>query len=404
MTTQPKLQRFDWTTTGMKHSDTGAFVLASDARPAAALGGASGVPAGWKLVPVEPTPEMVEAGENAHARCDDAEIYRAMLAVAPAAPPEAQQEPLAWHVEWPGEGEKTWVQVFANERDAIDAAKRHGGLVIPCVRQSTAPQPSAVQGEREAFDYVLRTQAEFIVTRLRMNSPSIYQDAADIIERLLSARAALTPQQPEASPAEQAGEARYIVIGYGESDKPMAALVPTQDGLLDAVLGMIYTHPSDADEETRESYRRDLDDEDEWHEGIWRTEFEIGGIVVYDVGATLASTEPAGAGKPTDAARDVLAERQRQVSVEGWTPEHDDEHTGDQLSMAAACYALANVAPYTGYGIDVKRTWSDTGWSWSWWKPRSRRENLVRSGALIIAEIERLDRLAARANDTETKS
>lgn len=51
------------------------------------------VPEGWKLVPVEPTEEMEKAGRKEAADCDDtygsslfsaAEIYRAMLAAAPA--------------------------------------------------------------------------------------------------------------------------------------------------------------------------------------------------------------------------------------------------------------------------------------------------------------------------------
>ncbi|MCR4231902.1 ead/Ea22-like family protein, partial [Escherichia coli] len=35
---------------------------------------------------------------------------------------------------------------------------------------------------------------------------------------------------------------------------------------------------------------------------------------------------------------DVIAERQRQQSVEGWMPEHDDEHCNGELAMAAVCY------------------------------------------------------------------
>jgi hypothetical protein len=58
--------------------------------------------------------------------------------------------------------------------------------------------------------------------------------------------------------------------------------------LLDAVMGMIYWPASDAPTEQREAYREDLDNEDEWGAGIWRTEFEIGGIVVYDTGERVA--------------------------------------------------------------------------------------------------------------------
>lgn len=37
----------------------------------------------------------------------------------------------------------------------------------------------------------------------------------------------------------------------------------------------------------------------------------------------------------SEAAKDVIAERQRQVSVEGWTPEHDDEHVNSEMAKAA---------------------------------------------------------------------
>jgi hypothetical protein len=42
----------------------------------------------------------------------------------------------------------------------------------------------------------------------------------------------------------------------------------------------------------------------------------------------------------TKASQDVLAERQRQVSAEGWTPDHDDEHRDGAMAIAAACYAM----------------------------------------------------------------
>lgn len=89
----------------------------------------------------------------------------------------------------------------------------------------------------------------------------------------------------------------------------------------------------------------------------------------------------------TAAATDVLAERQRQVTAEGWTPAHDDEHVEGQLSDAAACYAL--------FATDQSRPVPDY-WPWpdNWWKQHGERRDLVRAGALIIAEIERLDRAA----------
>jgi len=83
----------------------------------------------------------------------------------------------------------------------------------------------------------------------------------------------------------------------------------------------------------------------------------------------------------SSAARDVQAERRRQIEVEGWSPQDDDKQTDSEIAHAAACYALNNAAVWP-YSI-------------SWWKPTDRRRNLVKAGALILAEIERLDRLAS---------
>ena len=91
----------------------------------------------------------------------------------------------------------------------------------------------------------------------------------------------------------------------------------------------------------------------------------------------------------SQAAQDVLTERARQVSVEGWTPEHDDEHDDSSMAKAAAAYAIASDG---GLGGIVTRLWERTGWAWTWFKPKDKRSNLIRAAALILAEIERLDR------------
>lgn len=96
------------------------------------------------------------------------------------------------------------------------------------------------------------------------------------------------------------------------------------------------------------------------------------------------------AGMATAASRDVLAERQRQINVEGWTPEHDDAHTQMKMAEAAAVYALEAA------GWDTKRSYPFWPWAWEWFKPTDRRRDLVKAGALILAEIERLDRAAQR--------
>lgn len=93
----------------------------------------------------------------------------------------------------------------------------------------------------------------------------------------------------------------------------------------------------------------------------------------------------------SDALRDIATERRRQIEVEGWTPEHDDKHMAGNMAVAAASYA---VGPYTA-GSDLQRLiWRWSGWSLQWLKPKNPRADLVRAGALIVAEIERLDRAA----------
>ena len=84
---------------------------------------------------------------------------------------------------------------------------------------------------------------------------------------------------------------------------------------------------------------------------------------------------------------DVVTERQRQQSVEGWTPEHDNAYQNSELADAAACYAI-----YAhNQGFSTPAHWP---WSHDWWKQSGARRDLVKAGALIIAEIERIDRAA----------
>lgn len=84
----------------------------------------------------------------------------------------------------------------------------------------------------------------------------------------------------------------------------------------------------------------------------------------------------------TQAAADVLAERKRQIEEERWTPEHDDEHADGELAIAAAHYAAFDTGANVYDDLEIQE----------WLKPGSHRENLVKAGALILAEIERLDR------------
>lgn len=93
----------------------------------------------------------------------------------------------------------------------------------------------------------------------------------------------------------------------------------------------------------------------------------------------------------SQAIADIITERHRQIAREGWTPEHDDQHEIGQLAIAAACYA-GNAG-----GFDWIGGWPGEVWPWAskWWKPSTPRRDLVKAAALIIAEIERLDRAEA---------
>jgi hypothetical protein len=82
----------------------------------------------------------------------------------------------------------------------------------------------------------------------------------------------------------------------------------------------------------------------------------------------------------------VIAERCRQIEAEGFDARHDQvEHWPGEIAAAGACYAL---------GAGKELVTPPQGWPWTgqWWKPRDFRRDLVRAGALIVAEIEKFDR------------
>jgi hypothetical protein len=139
--------------------------------------------------------------------------------------------------------------------------------------------------------------------------------------------------------------------------------------------------------------RQHRDDEGKVDTGMccWNNDMDGEVFPLPDEYATPSSTDSAQAAVEevrTDAARDVLAERRRQVEAEGWTLEGDDQYDGGELSLAAACYALAGDPPYA-------RVPADWPWDYGWWKPVDDRRNLVKAAALILADIERIDRSTA---------
>lgn len=108
----------------------------------------------------------------------------------------------------------------------------------------------------------------------------------------------------------------------------------------------------------------------------------------------------------------VAVERERQVSEEGWTAEHDDTHVDGEMANAAACLAATRpifvhahtlTTPHAPESIAFTTPWpmslvaAPSGSHQMPWHGRpdstdDRIRNLVKAGALIAAEIDRLQR------------
>ena len=100
----------------------------------------------------------------------------------------------------------------------------------------------------------------------------------------------------------------------------------------------------------------------------------------------------------------ITEERLRQIQVEGFTLEHDYHYTDRQLAKAAACYIIAYFHYQVGkiiFAEFIRFTWP---WDWKWFKPKTPhgdpKRDLVRAGALVAAEIDRLQE-EERQNDLE---
>lgn len=89
-------------------------------------------------------------------------------------------------------------------------------------------------------------------------------------------------------------------------------------------------------------------------------------------------------------------ERIRQMEKENCSHEHDDGHTDGAIALAAACYALPERFRKRDDTQDQPELWP---WEEEDWKPSpaNRMRELIKAGALIVAELERIDRMEAAA-------
>jgi hypothetical protein len=97
----------------------------------------------------------------------------------------------------------------------------------------------------------------------------------------------------------------------------------------------------------------------------------------------------------------IMLERSRQIVQERWTPGHDDTFDQGELACAGASYAMAASVQSSHNAQLAQLAKPPRQWPYEnkWWKPTADPiRNLVKAGALIAAEIDRLQRSKARKN------
>lgn len=90
----------------------------------------------------------------------------------------------------------------------------------------------------------------------------------------------------------------------------------------------------------------------------------------------------------------IFEERSKQVLGKGYTKSHDDEHQRAELSLAALCYINTAIDQMTFPSIAAMLVTSEWPFEREAWKPSDDPiKNLTKAGALIAAEIDRLQRM-----------
>lgn len=90
----------------------------------------------------------------------------------------------------------------------------------------------------------------------------------------------------------------------------------------------------------------------------------------------------------------IAAERKRQIKEKGYSLEHDrKENPAGELALAAMCYACPPQEKKSGPLAFFSGPGQPSMWPWKrWdWKPGTDRKTaLAKAGAMIAAEIDRL--------------
>lgn len=193
-------------------------------------------------------------------------------------------------------------------------------------------------------------------------------------------------------------EAVYLLIGGGDG---FDAQIVRESELDDAFVGLHHVPAKDAPAEERKAMLDHLHDPDNWERN-----HELGNVRYsqrYEDGYVEVVRLTGGIGERMSSWRSIRAiedERLRQVHEEGWSAAHDDQHTTGNLALAGAYYAsLAAAHAENGGSAEAYATMPPPfRWPWTrrWWKPRNPRRDLIRAAALIVAELDRLDRKAEK--------
>lgn len=102
----------------------------------------------------------------------------------------------------------------------------------------------------------------------------------------------------------------------------------------------------------------------------------------------------------------ISDERTRQVALERFNPLHDAQHHRGELATAAACYAgIAGAqAKFKSVGISGVKPPNHWPFERESWKPADDPvRTLAKAGALIAAEIDRIQLLRAQTDAIELK-
>ena len=94
----------------------------------------------------------------------------------------------------------------------------------------------------------------------------------------------------------------------------------------------------------------------------------------------------------------IAIERNHQIKDEGYTTEHDDHNCSADMAVAGACYVLDMASKWSGqhatwqnhYEEEALLLWPCEKTQWNP-TPDDPIRQLVKAGALIAAEIDRLD-------------